>query len=38
MTIEVRPRSTDLSVSWMAASVRLSRALVASSRIRMGGS
>ena len=38
MTMEVRPRSMVRMVSWMAASVRLSSALVASSRIRIGGS
>jgi hypothetical protein len=38
MTIEVRRAATPCSVSWIAASVRLSSALVASSRIRIGGS
>ena len=37
MTIVVRPRSIASSVAWISASVRLSSALVASSRIRIGG-
>ncbi len=38
ITIVVRPRSIASSVAWMSASVLLSSALVASSRIRIGGS